>query len=176
MLRILKNQKGFTLTELILSMLIVSSIIGVAAETMISQAETYSFISNRKNTLADVRVALNQISYDIKRVDTDDISDITSSAIEFTDDEGNDTSYKLDTDGETLAIYKGEDVLLPNIEDFTITYYDEEGNELDADDEQIENVKRIQFTIETSEQAGEGNVTLSTMIIPRSFLGYSNYQ
>jgi|APSaa5957512576_1039674.scaffolds.fasta_scaffold154687_1 prepilin-type N-terminal cleavage/methylation domain-containing protein len=176
MFKRLKNKKGFTLIELLLSLVVSGIILGIASETMISQADTFSFISNRKNTIADIRQALTHISYDIKRVDAEDITDISSSNISFTNEEGAATSYKLDADGENLAIYKGSDILIPNVEDFTVNYYDENGDELDADADQIEFVKRIKFTIETKANAEEGNITLSTLIVPRSFLGYNNFQ
>ena len=81
--KVLKNNLGFTLVELVLSIVIAGAIFGVAAETMMSQADTYSFIANRKTTIADVRYAMDRISHEILRLETSDIQSISSSSVNF---------------------------------------------------------------------------------------------
>lgn len=167
--------------ELLLSMAIAGIMFGIAAETLMQQAATFSFIANRKTTIADVRNTMNEMTHEMQHIDTADIVSISSTQIQFIDENGNHTSYNLDTDGDGLAIYRGNtDVLLPNVNDFTIEYQDASGTALSllpADlSQSIQDTRRIKLTITTEPSGNEGSITISTLVIPRGFLGYANYQ
>lgn len=172
----LKNSHGFTLIELLLSIVVAGTIFGIAAETMMREADTYSFITNRKTTIADVRYAMNRMSHELLRVETSDIKDISGNKIDFTDENGNTTSFKLATNGSDLAVYRGSDILIPKVQTFTIEYQDGQGNTLTAEPGQISNVRRIKLSVATEAKSNEGSITLSTTVIPRDFIGYANYQ
>lgn len=173
---LLNSIRGFTLVELMLSIVIAGAIFGIAAETMIRQADTYSFIANRKSTIADARHALNQMVDELLHVETSDITTITASSITFVDKSGGSTSYSLSTDGSNLAIFRGSNVILPNVSAFDIEYQDENGTALTASTGQIPNVRRIKLTITAAATANEGDISISTLVTPRSFIGYTNYQ
>ena len=172
----LKNHSGFTIVEILLAMIITMIIFGIAAETIFQQANTYFFVSNRKSTVADMRHALNNISSELIHIESDDITDISSTNINFTDVNGSNSSYNIAMDGYQLSLYKGNAVILPNIDSFTIEYQDGLGNDLDPINDNIDGVVRIKLTVTTEGTANEGDITLSTTIVPRSFLGYSNFQ
>lgn len=173
------NQRGFTLLELLLAMTIAGIIFGVATETMMRQADTYSFVANRKSTMADLRHAMKQITYEFMRLGSDDILDISETDIDFIDSEGNTTSFELNTaatgDG-SLSLYSGSEEIVQNIQSFELEYQDGSGNVLDADAEQIADVRRIKVTIKTEAVANEGSITLSTLVTPREFIGYNGFQ
>jgi len=162
---------GFTLVEVVVSIVIAGAVFGIASETLIRQADTYSFIANRKTTIAGVRYAMDRISHEVLRLETSDIQAISSTSISFIDDYGQNTSFSLDTDGENLAIYRGGAVMVPDVESFTIEYQDGDGNALAALDEQIANVRRISVSI-----VAANNISITTSIIPRTFIGYANFQ
>lgn len=175
-MKILNNNKGFTLIELLLSIVITGAIFGIAAETMIRQAESYSFITNRKTSIADVRFAMNRISHDILRLESSDIQDIGATSISFTAEDGSASGFTLGADGSDLAIYRGGDILVPNVSTFNIEYQTGTGDVIDPEEEQIVNVRRIKITIITEPVGGEAPISLSTTVIPRSFIGYANFQ
>ncbi len=172
----LQNNRGFTLVELLLSIVIAGAIFGLAAETLIQQAETYSFITGRKTTVNDLRHAMNTMSYELMRIEEGDITEIADNSISFTNSNGELTSYNLNSYEGTMAVYAGADVLVPNVENFTIEYQDGEGTVLEAAPDAVDDVKRIKLTITTEPVGNEESMTVSTTIIPRDFLGYSNYQ
>jgi len=176
--RFLSNDRGFSLLELLLSITIAGLIFGVAAETMIRQADTYAFVSNRKATIADIRHTVNQITYEFLRLETSDIIDISDSNIDFIDHNGDSTDFHLDTGAAagTLSLYRGSNEVLKNVSSFELEYQDETGAILDAIEEEISNVRRVKVTITTEAVGEEGNISLSTMITPRSFIGYNNFQ
>lgn len=177
----LKNNNGFTLLEIIVALAISAIMFGLAAETLINQAEISSFISGRKTSIADLRHALGLMTDELQHINTADIIDISSTKIEFYDEEGNATCYELGADGSDLAIYRGnDDVLLPHVNDFDIEYQDGDGNTLSLTPDQIATsiaeTRRIKLSITTEPKGNKGTITLNSLVIPREFLGYSNYQ
>lgn len=170
------NVRGFTLIELILSMLIMTAIFGITAQTMMSTSDSMSFISNRKTVVADVRYGVNKMTQELRLIDTDDLTSITSTRIDFVDASSGATNYRLATDGSRLAVYRGDDILIPNVAAFTIEYQDGVGNVLGADSAEIPNVRRIKLEVTTEPLGDEPSMTVSTLVVPRSFVGYTNYQ
>lgn len=180
-MRIVHDNKGFSLMEIILSIAIAGVMFGMVSETLLDQAETSAFVSVRKRTITDVRQTLNVMTEELQHIGTGDILDISSSRIEFYDSTGTATSYELETDGDDLAIFRGnDDVLLPNVGDFTIEYQDEDGNTLSTQADQlaasIEDTRRIKLSITTESDVEGGSITMDSLVVPREFLGYSNYQ
>ncbi|MBF0104167.1 MAG: hypothetical protein HQM16_02460 [Deltaproteobacteria bacterium] len=172
----LKSSGGFTLFEIVLSIVIAGIIFGVASETMIQQAKTYSFIANRKTTIADVRYAVNRMVHEIRYFETTDISSITASSMSFIDEDGQPATFSLSASGGSLAVFRNSDVIIPKVEDFDIEYQDGTGAVLEPVDGSITDVRRFKITVTTEPMDEEGSITLSTTVIPRSFLGYVNYQ
>lgn len=167
--------------EIILSLSIAGVMFGMVSETLLDQAQISAFVSDRKTTIADVRQTLSVMTDELQHIGTGDILDISASRIEFYDSSGTATSYELETDGSDLAIYRGnDDVLLPNVGDFTIEYQDEDGNTLSTQADQlsasIEDTRRIKLSITTESDVEGGSVTMDSLVVPREFLGYSNYQ
>lgn len=170
------NQMGFTLMELILSIVIGSSIFGIAAETLMSQTGTYSFIANRKQVIADMRFGMNKMSQELTQLQDGELLNIAPSSIGFTNTQGNETSFSLQQAGESQAIYYGNDVLIPNVSSFQVEYQDGDGNVLIAGEDTLEDVRRIKITVTSEATENDNGITLSTTVVPRSFIGYSNYQ
>lgn len=175
-LDLFRSNRGFTLLELVLSLVVSGVVLGIVTETLMREAETYSFIANRKGAVADVRYALNRMTRELLRLDTPDIRDISATKIEFSDENGNVVSFGLAAAGQDLAVFRGGEVLVPRIRDFNIEYRDESGNLLSPDPGQIPFVRRIRLTIETDPVSDEGQIVLSTTVVPRAFLGYLDYQ
>lgn len=162
--------------EVVLTLAIGAAIFGIAADIMMRQADTYSFVANRKKSVADVRYAIDRMAHEFRHLETTDILNISSSKIDFVDEYGQIASFELGTNGSDLAIYRGNDVLIPSVQSFLLEYQDGWGNPLAADPTQIPNVRRIKLTLTTAPYGDEGSVTLRTTVVPRSFIGYTNYQ
>lgn len=182
-LKIIRDVRGFTLFELVMSMILGGVIFGVAAETMIQQAESFSFIANRKESITDVRVTMNRMTHELLRIESSDLQNINSNGIYFSDVDGDNTSFAYvaddvgsdEVDLISGKIYRGATVLLDGVSDFQIEYLDEEGNTLTAEDTNIEEVRRIRLSITMAEKGSEGEINVTTLVTPRSFIGYANY-
>ncbi len=167
--------------EIILSITIAGVMLGMVSDVLLDQAQISAFVSDRKTSIADVRQTLSVMTEELQHIGTEDIIDISASKIEFYDSSGTATSYELEADGSNLAIFRGDDdVLLPNVGDFDIEYQDEDGDALSTEADQlsasIENTRRIKLSITTESDVEGGNITLDSLVVPREFLGYSNYQ
>lgn len=174
-MRLCKNKKGFTLLEVILTMIIVGIIMGVVSQILLGGAQTYSFVSNRKATLQDVRQAMFRIGQELERIDTADINAITNTSINFTDDKGFATTIRLVSAGSDLVVFRGPNALVNHVKDFNIEYFDSLGNYLTPGLATISLVRRIKVNIKTKPVGNEGEVAMSSYIAPRAFLGYENY-
>lgn len=176
MFKSLKGQRGFTLLELVLSIVVGGVIFGIASETLVRQADTYSFIANRKNSIADVRYGMNKISHELLRLETADIQGISPTGISFIDENGQNASFSLGADGSSLAVYRGNDALVEDVASIDFEYHNGDGDVIDAVDNNIDEVRRIKVTITTEPKGDEGAISISTTVVPRSFIGYANYQ
>lgn len=171
----LRSARGFTLVEIVMYIVLAGLGMGVAYQSFVGQVDSYAFLAQRKATLADARYAMNRMTYELLRVETADISAISADGIYFTDQNGNNTSFKLEATGDSLAINRGTEKLLDHVQEFAIKYYDESDTELDAHEGNIASVRRIEISITTKEQGNEGDLNLTTKITPREYI-YANYQ
>lgn len=81
------DNKGFTIAELIVSMLIFSIVVAAAFGFMLSSANTYSSVTDRLGLQVSSQLALNQISAQLMDCDTG-----------FCFDDAADTLYMIDKD------------------------------------------------------------------------------
>lgn len=161
----LKSNKGFTIIEAVLSMSLAAIVMALTSQIMLTQLETYNTVSQQQSTVSDIRYTLNRMSGEMLRLETEDIIDVSDNRIDFVDADGNTTYYSL----SSSSIMRGNDTILENVDDMTLTYIDSNGNETNV----AANVRQIEISI-TSSDSGTGSYTLSTRIIPRNFM-YANY-
>lgn len=172
----IKNQNGFSLTEVVLTLVVATMIAGVSSQTMMNNVGSYAFMASRRATVADSRHSMNQISYELRGLTTAEVTEITPTKISFNDSSGSSTNFRLATNGSTLAVFRGNEVLLDRVNSFVLNYYNDQGQELSAEAGNIPNIRRIKVSIVTAPVSNEGQITLSTVITPRQFIGYANYQ
>ncbi len=171
------NKKaGFTLIELIFAIFLASSALFMASEILVDQVQAFEFVSKRRHASGAARQAMDRLTHDLLRVETADIQSINENGISIVDSEGQNVTYEIVNQNGTQSLYRGSDEVVPNFENFELEYRDEDGNVLSPDDSSIANVRRIGIRMTTSATANEGSVEMATTIVPRSFIGYQNYQ
>lgn len=166
-----KNQKGFSLIELVLYIALSGIVVGVVSQIMRVHLNSYAFIASRQSALADVRYALSRMTYELLRVETADIIAVSASEIQFVDEGGANTSFTLGASGSGQGIFRGAELLMFPVNSFQIKYYDSAGAETAV----IADIRKMELTVTTQALGDEGNITLSTMVTPRSFI-YEGYQ
>ena len=170
------TSKGFTLIEIILTMLIITIVFGVAAEVLLQQADAYSYVNNRKSALQDVRYGMYEMKVELEKMQSTGLNSITSTAIAFIDDKGVGTDFHLGSHGSDMAVYHGTEILIDCVAGFGIDYYDANGLVLVPSSTTKAQVRRIKFNVSTEEQGSEGQINMSMQVTPRDFLGYKNFQ
>lgn len=171
----LRKNGGFSLLEVI-SILVITSLIGVyATESVMKNINNYTFYSKRHLTQADARQALNHMVLELRNVDSSDITAISATSISFKDDTGTPTNFQLSITNGELAILRGNKVVVDQVNDFTIKYYNDTNVELIADISNIPFVRRIGISIKIPTSDNGGEVAFKTIVVPRSFVGYADY-
>lgn len=188
MMRRLNNNRGFSMLEMVLALVMGALIVGATSTTLLDNVDSYTFIANRKSALGDARYAMNRISSEFLKMGSSSVaSHITSidaaclsaGGISFTDNTGAAAGFYVTTNGTGLGLYRGDcrdgvgdQLLVDDVTSFTLTYYDSTG----ATTATIDNITRIKFTLKTAPSRNEGNVVLTTTVTPRQLIGYTNYQ
>jgi type II secretory pathway pseudopilin PulG len=120
----LNSRSGVTLIEL--TMLIV--VVGILAASMSlyvkETIDLWNFVTFRNEVASQGRTALMRILRDIRHAST--ISTADTSALAFTDIDGNSISYTLN--GTNLE--RGSQILASNVTQFTLAYYDSSNAQL----------------------------------------------
>lgn len=171
------NNRGFSMIEVILALVIGAMTVGITTESMINNVDSYVFLANRKAALGDVRYAMNRISQELLTVNTGNITTTNGTKVIFVNDSATNVEFKLAANGSKLGVFRNADLLVDNVSSFTFIYYDANGTQLDPLSAATPAAtRRIKFTITTQALDNEGNITLSTIVTPRDFIGYNNYQ
>lgn len=168
-------QDGFTLIELITVMVITSFIVIYAAQTTLNSINAYASYSQRHQGLADARHAVDRMAFELLKIKTSDITTITANRIDFTDENGNPANFRLTVNGSQLSLYRNAHTLVDDVNNMTFLYYDADNNELAPDPANIGQVRRIGITLQTKPVDNEGSLSISTTLVPRSFVGYQKY-
>lgn len=171
----LKDKTGFSLFELLLALLIGSLVIFGSFSLMNNYLSGYAFLANRKSALSDIRHAANRIASELIMLETSDIANISTTRLDFTDENGNTTHYRLDTNGPGLAIFRDGNLLVDRVKNFEIAYIDGNGNGLPPLPSSINNIRRIGVKIESAPLDQEGTIIIKKIITPRNFIGYDNF-
>lgn len=168
-MRTRRAQSGFTMTDLILSSLLVSIIVIAVAPIFAGAVASYALASQRMRVVGDTRNALMQMEREIIGLTSNTLTGIAATQISFTDINGAATDYHL-VAGNPGSVQRGNAVVLPSATALTFTYYDGNGVITNV----IANVRRIGIQI-TGSTANQGSLTLRSIVFPRNFL-YSNFQ
>lgn len=186
----LKNNRGFSMLEMVLALVMGALIVGATSQSLLDNVDSYTFIANRKSALGDARFAMNRMTQDFLKLNSNDselnIAPGGTAAIGLTfkasyDEDCDQCGYYMAANGSGgNALWRGngtdadqpDQILVDNISAFTLTYRDE-NNVITADPTLV---RRITIVLSTAEVSNEGSVTLQTTVAPRSYIGYANYQ
>jgi len=137
----MKNNKGYTIMELVVVMFALSCITATVAPFIRVNVDSYTQISKNKAILQGARIGFNKILNELRYLN--DLNTMSSDHIRFdayidstqyfnihyrygTDSEGNKGIGRAE--GVVIAYEEDYDPLLVGIENFNITYWDVNGN------------------------------------------------
>lgn len=170
-----RKERGFTLLETLLAVLIVGIIASVAAEVLMVGLGIYKLIINRNNAFETARVGMDRMVDEIMLIDSTDISWLGDTKFGFWDIDGHSADFERHTvtqSGRTIpCIYRGDDYLAGNVIQLDFDYYRDNGSTT------IWSwlVRRINIEMTVQGPYSTGNIHLRTDVFPRAFM-YSNFQ
>lgn len=174
---IVKNRNGFTLVEIILTMVLLSLMIGVASVMMGRGADSYNLVASRTEGLDQARFALLRIQREILTLRQINAG-CTDKIFNFQDSLGQNVSFSVagnELDYAAVGAAIGDPLvkqLLPTAAVFS--YFDGSGNQINNFNQVPAQAKRIQVSLFVQLNAN-GSVNVSTDVTPRINL-YDNFQ
>ncbi|MCD6397718.1 MAG: type II secretion system protein [Spirochaetaceae bacterium] len=177
MLNITKNEAGFTLLEIILSLVILSIIVAIAGLGIVTGTKGYLFARQNAHSAQKAQMALARMTREFQELYN--ITDCSDSSVTFESSTGNFT-IGLSENTNTIRIATGGigqlaagDILIDEIaaNGFTLTFFKD--NETSwAQDDDIESLTDISIEIKMiRNDISDGNLSFSTSVHPRN-VGY----
>ena len=156
------HKKGFTLVELVLTIALIAIVAGVIAPVLVGGLRSYVMISSQKAALAQVRLAMERMSAEIRLIpDTDSIDTWTSTQFQFDIPSESNVRYRL----QSGDLQRGSTDLASNVSNLNFTYLNSGGNPAAAK----EDIYRIGVEMTLDAAGGQGSITIRTEVFPRRF-------
>ncbi|MFC1646448.1 type II secretion system protein J [Candidatus Omnitrophota bacterium] len=161
------DRKGFTLIEMIITMLIVGIVGGVGVASMLSATDAVSFLTIRSDMDQSADVALSRMSQDIRRINEDaGILIATPTQLWFKDVDGTTIVYALSSPS-LFRFASFWAILASDVDSLTFTYYDDANNEIaDITEEDYGHIRWIK--VHLTFQQGSYVLDYETKVRPRN--------
>lgn len=162
-------QKGFSLVETVLVIVVMAIIFAVTAELMIQSLTAYSLVTSRQDTLERSQLAMDRMVREIRLLGISSFQGpLNATTLTFRDSIGVTTSFSLN--GTTLS--RGNDLLASGVTGLTFGYLDKNGNTTQS----TSKVRRISIQMTVSPNNNQGSpLTLRSEVFPRNF-SYASFQ
>jgi len=175
--QLINSESGFTLVEIIVSLILAAIIFSIAGIGIITGTQGYIFSMENAHTAQKAQIAMTRINREL--MELVDISNASSSLIVFetvSETVSEDTSTRtIGLVGNVIKIAEGEDsiengdTLVDNVETdgFSLVYKTDDGNWTQGDD--INSLTSIEFELKfVRADVSSGIITFSTTVCPRN--------
>ncbi|MBI2092689.1 MAG: prepilin-type N-terminal cleavage/methylation domain-containing protein [Deltaproteobacteria bacterium] len=164
-------KNGFTLIELILTIIIVGIIALVSAQVLMRGIETYSLVTNRKDATQHARVGMDRMIQELMLLKSLDLTYASDARIDFFDATGALTNFRRASVYSTIDLFRRDDFLAGRISLLDFDFY----RSNDAATTVPLAVRRINIELTTQTIGGYGTVPVRTNVFPRNFM-YTNFR
>jgi prepilin-type N-terminal cleavage/methylation domain-containing protein len=124
------NSRGFTLVEIVITIVLVSILAGIATMIIMQGVSIYSDEQNRSEVHYQARIALERMAREIRMIrSTADITTFTATNLRFTDVSGTTLGFEWINLTRTLNRWNGasDDVLASGINPLVFSYFENDG-------------------------------------------------
>jgi prepilin-type N-terminal cleavage/methylation domain-containing protein len=174
MLNVMKKESGFTLLEIILSLVILSIIVAVAGLGIVTGTKGYVFARQNAHSSQKAQMALARITREFQELYN--ITACSGSSVFFESGAGeyiiglDDSRIRIAAGGSLLA---NGDILIDGIEanGFTLNFYKDDESEWNQETDDIDSLTDISIQIDMIRNDVSGSLTFSTFVHPRN-VGY----
>lgn len=163
----MRKQDGFTLIELIMTIVIVGIISFIAAQMFLFGFDGYQVVAEREGNLEDGRFALHMLERDLRGWASRDGLVPDASRLEFKD--LNDQTIIYEFIGDKL--YRNTYLVSENLEQFEFSYLRSDGQKIASPADSIAFIWSV--SVKVGVRKGTNVITLQTQVHPRN-LGNAN--
>jgi len=167
----MENQKGYTLIELILTIIVVGIIAAVSAQILMRGIDSYNFIMNRKDAVQHARVGMDRMLEELLLVRSIDIISAGDTQVSFWDYSGASVNFRRYTVNNVWQLYRKDDFLAGSVAFLDFDYYNSSNQATSL----AWSVRRINIELTVQALGGAGSVPVRCEVFPRNFM-YSNFQ
>lgn len=167
---ILMRQKGFTLVEIILTIVVIGILFSVSSVVLRQGLDSYAHISSQSSNLQMTRYAMERMVRELALVgDTNptNIQNIQSDRITFVDSDSNTANFNF----ANGTLYRGTDPLLENVTAVTFTGFKDTNATTTAGNQ----VRRVRIQLSTLPPNQTTPLNLRTDIFIRNYM-YENFR
>ncbi len=119
------KEKGFTLIELVIAIVILGIIAGIGTPLLLGISDSLAFLVSRTAIDQAGDIALSRMTREMRRLkDDSSVNTATSSQFSFDDVNSNTISYSL----SGTDLMRNSDILASDVQDLSFTYYDDSGS------------------------------------------------
>ncbi len=166
-----KDESGFTLIEIIVVLVLVGIVAAIAAMGFVTGIQGYLFAREMAPTSQKANLAMSRLTRELMEIST-----VTSTStapaptsISFTNIYG---SQSIAFDSVNKQITINGDVLIDNVNSFTLTYYNGTNPSWSCCDAKSLSSIKIDLIVNRTDSGG-GTITFSTVINPRNTGNYN---
>ncbi len=161
----MERVKGFTLVELVLTMVLLGIVVLVSGILMGRGIDAYRLVTARTNAVHNGRAAFLRMQKEIEILR--EVRVANPDRVVFLNPDNQEVEFRHS--GTTL--FRGADPLADQISSLRFTYYRDNGNETSA----APQVRRFLMEMTVLADSGAGRLALRTEVFPRIFI-YENFQ
>ena len=169
----MKKESGFTLIEVIVSLMLVGVLAAIGGTMLTEGIKGYIFSKDCAEIAQKAELAFSRLNNEITRLQ-DVTADSTSSSISIKNTKGDKT---IGLDNGKIKINDGinDDILIDDVNSFTLAYYDAGDNEYDewSVTNDIGDLSAIKIELIILTQLDGEPITFTTYVAPRNNRRYS---
>ena len=162
------NRRGFTLVELLLTLMLTGILFASAGILMTQGLRSYIVLSDRSVALQGVRYAVERMVRELDQVPESGIQNIQADQIGFIDGLGNNADFNWNAQSQIL--YRGADKLLERVSQFGVTAYKSDGTTTSA----AVQARRVRLQLSCLPAGQTTPIRLETEVYLKNYT-YDNY-
>jgi prepilin-type N-terminal cleavage/methylation domain-containing protein len=166
----MKKNKGFTLVELMIVIVIIGIAASIIGFMLLGTIRAWTFKFNRNDILWDGRLALDRMTREIRTIrNTTSVTTASSAQFRFIDAGNKDITYSMSSTNLNRTENGAANLLAENVSSLAFTYYDTNGNTIAVPtvSPAATNIRRVRINF-TLTKNGE-NVYLRSEASTRNF-------
>jgi prepilin-type N-terminal cleavage/methylation domain-containing protein len=164
----MKNSRGFTLIEIVITIVLISILSGIAALIILQGINTYTGEQSRSDVHYQARIAMERMAREIRLIRSQgaDITSLLPADLRFIDINGSAVGFNWVAATQTVNRWNGagNDMLAAGVTAFTFTYYQQDGVTTPATSANLGFVQ-----IDMTAQQGAETLQLRSRVFPRNF-------